>query len=197
MMPRPNWATFLLPGAMPAWVTRLTSRVKDDKLNPAPQTVITRRIEFDAGHRIPNHASKCRNVHGHRYVLEVTVAGPVIGTKGASDEGMVVDFSVLKELMVQLVADPWDHAFLVYWQDKAMLAALYHLPATKFVSFTSVPTAENLASAAFGLLQQPLAEKGLTLQQVRLFETPNSWADVTMLSFHPGSATQVVRPSVP
>ncbi|MDP2056292.1 MAG: 6-carboxytetrahydropterin synthase, partial [Thiobacillus sp.] len=36
--------------------------------------LITRRLEFDAGHRIPNHASQCRHLHGHRYALEITLS---------------------------------------------------------------------------------------------------------------------------
>ena len=38
---------------------------------------ITTRLEFDAGHRIPNHKSNCKNLHGHRYAIEVTVTGPI------------------------------------------------------------------------------------------------------------------------
>ena len=41
---------------------------------------ITRRLEFDAGHRIPDHASQCRHLHGHRYALEVTLSGDIITT---------------------------------------------------------------------------------------------------------------------
>ena len=36
---------------------------------------ITKRLEFDAGHRIPQHKSQCRNLHGHRYALEITLEG--------------------------------------------------------------------------------------------------------------------------
>ncbi|MHB8760606.1 MAG: 6-pyruvoyl trahydropterin synthase family protein, partial [Thiobacillus sp.] len=36
--------------------------------------LITRRLEFDAGHRIPNHGSQCRHLHGHRYALEITLS---------------------------------------------------------------------------------------------------------------------------
>ena len=36
---------------------------------------ITRRLEFDAGHRIPDHQSQCRHLHGHRYAIEITLAG--------------------------------------------------------------------------------------------------------------------------
>ena len=39
---------------------------------------ITRKLEFDAGHRIPDHKSQCRNLHGHRYTLEITLVGAVI-----------------------------------------------------------------------------------------------------------------------
>ena len=34
---------------------------------------ITRKLEFDAGHRIPDHTSQCRNLHGHRYTVEITL----------------------------------------------------------------------------------------------------------------------------
>jgi 6-pyruvoyltetrahydropterin/6-carboxytetrahydropterin synthase len=42
---------------------------------------ITRKLEFDAGHRIPDHKSQCRNLHGHRYTLEITLTGKVIDAK--------------------------------------------------------------------------------------------------------------------
>ena len=39
---------------------------------------ITRRLEFDAGHRNPDHRSQCRHLHGHRYAMEITLSGEVI-----------------------------------------------------------------------------------------------------------------------
>ena len=53
-----------------------------------PAVSVTRKLEFDAGHRIPDHRSQCRNLHGHRYVLEVTLAGDIVNSPGASDNGM-------------------------------------------------------------------------------------------------------------
>ena len=53
---------------------------------------ITRRIEFDAGHRIPNHQSQCRHLHGHRYALEITLGGGVIDAAGQPDDGMMMEF---------------------------------------------------------------------------------------------------------
>jgi 6-pyruvoyltetrahydropterin/6-carboxytetrahydropterin synthase len=34
-----------------------------------PAITITRRLEFDAGHRIPHHDGQCRHLHGHRYAI--------------------------------------------------------------------------------------------------------------------------------
>ena len=59
---------------------------------------ITTRLEFDAGHRIPSHKSQCRNLHGHRYAIEITLSGDVIHSEGVSDDGMVMDFSDVKAI---------------------------------------------------------------------------------------------------
>ncbi|MDR1661543.1 MAG: 6-carboxytetrahydropterin synthase, partial [Azoarcus sp.] len=57
---------------------------------------ITRRIEFDAGHRIPDHVGQCRNLHGHRYALEISFGGDIIDAPGCAVNGMVMDFSEIK-----------------------------------------------------------------------------------------------------
>jgi 6-pyruvoyltetrahydropterin/6-carboxytetrahydropterin synthase len=144
-------------------------------------SVITRKVEFDAGHRIPNHASKCRNLHGHRYVLECTVAGPLVDTQGDSSDGMVIDFGILKQIMLDEVAEPWDHALLVWDRDETLLQLVRGLELNecghKTVVLPCIPTAENLAGYAFTLLNARLLPTGLTLLRVRLYETPNCWAD--------------------
>ncbi|MQM35299.1 MAG: 6-carboxytetrahydropterin synthase QueD, partial [Candidatus Accumulibacter phosphatis] len=49
--------------------------------------LITRRLEFDAGHRIPDHKSQCRHLHGHRYALEITLGGEIIEQSGNPANG--------------------------------------------------------------------------------------------------------------
>ncbi len=141
---------------------------------------ITRRLEFDAGHRIPNHNSQCKHLHGHRYALEVTLSGDIITQEGLSEQGMVMDFSDVKRIAKEQVVDAWDHAFLVYRGDKVVLDFLNTLAEHKTVILEVVPTAENLAQVAFDLLAQAYRDtynNHLTLQRVRLYETPNNWAD--------------------
>lgn len=143
---------------------------------------ITRKLEFDAGHRIPDHKSQCRNLHGHRYVLEITLVGNVIDQEGCSDNGMIMDFSDVKTLAKQHLVDVWDHAFLAYAKDKAVIAFLDTIPGHKTVLIDSIPTVENLARTAFDILKTAYHDHygtGLRLHKVVLHETPNCWAEIT------------------
>ena len=143
---------------------------------------ITRKLEFDAGHRIPDHKSQCRNLHGHRYVLEITLVGKVIEQEGNSDNGMIMDFSDVKALAKQHLVDVWDHAFLVYSGDTAVRDFLGSLPGHKTVIIDCIPTVENLAQTAFKLLKAVFIDRfgtGLRLHKLVLHETPNCWAEIS------------------
>ena len=143
---------------------------------------ITRKLEFDAGHRIPDHKSQCRNLHGHRYTLEITLVGAVIDVEGSSDNGMIMDFSDVKSLAKQHLVDVWDHAFLAYEKDTAVLEFLNSLPGHKTVVIDRIPTVENLARTAFDILKAVFHDRygtGLRLRKVVLHETPNCWAEIS------------------
>jgi 6-pyruvoyltetrahydropterin/6-carboxytetrahydropterin synthase len=141
---------------------------------------ITRRLEFDAGHRIPDHKSQCRHLHGHRYVIEITLSGGIINKAGDAANGMVMDFSQVKDLAKSHLVDAWDHAFLAFAGDTTIVDFLNALPDHKTVILDRVPTAENLARIAFETLDTVYRDtygNHLQLEQVRLYETPNCWAD--------------------
>ena len=142
---------------------------------------ITRKLEFDAGHRIPDHKSQCRNLHGHRYTLEITLTGSVIDVEGSSDNGMIMDFSDVKALAKQHLVDVWDHAFLVYEKDAAVKDFLSSLPNHKTVVIDRIPTVENLAAVAWAILRAAFKDHygtGLHLHKLVLHETPNCWAEI-------------------
>ncbi|NBU05839.1 MAG: 6-carboxy-5,6,7,8-tetrahydropterin synthase, partial [Sphingobacteriia bacterium] len=52
----------------------------------------SRKIDFDAGHRVIGHQNKCQYLHGHRYSLEITATALEL-----DELGMVADFGVLKK----------------------------------------------------------------------------------------------------
>jgi 6-pyruvoyltetrahydropterin/6-carboxytetrahydropterin synthase len=141
---------------------------------------ITRRLEFDAGHRIPDHASQCRHLHGHRYAIEITLTGDIIDAAGQPVNGMVMDFGEVKAIAKEYVVDHWDHAFLVFRGDTVVAEFLASIPGHKTVVLDVVPTAEHLAEEAFRILDPLYRDSfgnSLRLERVRLYETPNCWAD--------------------
>lgn len=130
----------------------------------------TRRIEFDAGHRVPQHNGQCRRPHGHHYVVEATIRGDV------ADDGMIIDFGVLKDLLMKHVHDVLDHRFICAADDHPLITALDTVSPECVVTLPYAPTAENLATWAATVLDGVLPVN-LPLVHVRVSETPNCWAD--------------------
>ncbi len=138
---------------------------------------ITKVIEWDMGHRVPNHSNKCRNPHGHRYRLEVTVTGAINTNKNAPDEGMILDFFELKEILKVSIHDKLDHRFVVADSDTLFTSFFTsHKDDFAFVVVPFVPTVENMLQWCVERVKESL-NSGLHLSRARLYETSNSWAD--------------------
>jgi len=139
--------------------------------------LVTKQIEIDMGHRVPSHKGKCRNCHGHRYRIEVGVNDKVITKKGSSSEGMVIDFSDLKEIMMSRLDVIFDHSFTIFRLDKYAKVFLELANDGQKINFVPfIPTAENLAKYWYEILKKDLQSKGIRLLYVRVWETPTSTA---------------------
>jgi len=152
--------------------------------DPSDVTILTMlissKLEFDAGHRIPSHNSHCRHLHGHRYAIEITLSGNIITDEGIANQGMIMDYSEVKRIAKDTLINKWDHAFLVYSGDIQVLKFLQSIKDHKTVILDKPPTAENLALIAFDILDHAYIdnyENNLRLEKIRLYETPNCWAD--------------------
>jgi len=136
---------------------------------------VTKEIEFDAGHRVPLHDSKCRNPHGHRYKVKANVTGPL--QSAGSSSGMVVDFGHIKKLLTSNVHDRFDHGFIVQGSDEPLveflLASDWNVIVVDFP-----PTAEELARDIFDDLRELISGMGpgVVLESIEVFETPTSVA---------------------
>lgn len=126
--------------------------------------LVTRFVEFDTGHRVARHESKCKHLHGHRYKLTVAVGGP-IKDDNSPEHGMVIDFTRVKEALM-VIHDQYDHR-MILGADDPLLAAMQGLPG--LVVLPIQPTAENLAQLAFEQLQELLAP--LSIEYVEVQET--------------------------
>jgi 6-pyruvoyltetrahydropterin/6-carboxytetrahydropterin synthase len=126
---------------------------------------LTKRVEFCAAHRYDNPRwsaeenarmfGPCGNLHGHNYVLEVTVQG-----EPAPETGMVVDLKALKDVIIEAVMNRFDHKNL-------------NVDVPEFAD--TIPTPENLAVVIWDLLAPAL--QGCTLARIRLHEDGTTYVD--------------------
>jgi 6-pyruvoyltetrahydropterin/6-carboxytetrahydropterin synthase len=132
-----------------------------------PQCSVTRRVHFNAAHRLYNPKftderneatfGRCNNpnFHGHNYELEVTVEGTI-----DPDTGYVMDLGILKELVEETLVRRLDHRNL-------------NLDVPWFREL--IPTAENIAVVCWHQLK-PALPAGLALR-LRLWETPRNYVE--------------------
>ena len=131
---------------------------------------LTRRATFSASHYYWNDAwsaekneqvfGRCanRNGHGHNYTLEVTVAG-----EPDAVTGFVVDLKWLKDVIEEKIMKAYDHRHL-------------NLEVPEFAQAN--PTTENIAIASWKRLEPAVnAAKGARLSRVRVYETPEIFAE--------------------
>jgi len=144
--------------------------------------LITKQIEIDMAHRIPNHESKCRNLHWHRYVIEAWVEWEVIQKSWVANTWMVVDYSDLKKIMINYIDKFFDHWAVFYKDDKYvnilnLLLSFEDQDAAKMHFVNFIPTAENLAKFWFEMIKKPLNDEyDIKLIYLKVWETPTSSA---------------------
>jgi 6-pyruvoyltetrahydropterin/6-carboxytetrahydropterin synthase len=137
--------------------------------------IITKIIERDMWHRLPNHASKCRNLHWHRYQAHISLKWDIAPANWSSNEGMVVDFSDIKKIAKWYIDDNLDHGYMYIKSDPIWELATDMSMKTIAVDF--VPTSENIAKFLFEKLNLLFTEKywdSIILHQILLYETPSS-----------------------
>ncbi len=125
-------------------------------------------------HALPGYDGKCRYIHGHSYILYVTVKGTPESDETSPKYGMVMDFTELKSIVNKLIVDRLDHA-LVLRYDAPLADELQHAY-DKIVKVPYQPTCENMVTDFAEALQEALPDSVL-LHSVRLHETATSYAE--------------------
>jgi 6-pyruvoyltetrahydropterin/6-carboxytetrahydropterin synthase len=137
---------------------------------------VTREFRFEMAHALWNYDGPCRNVHGHSYILYVTVAGEPADNPDDSRNGMVIDFGDLKKLVRENIVDKFDHALMVAGFAPADKVESYRIHFSNVIVSPYQPTCENLVADIAGVLSGKMPP-GVTLFSVKLFETATSFAE--------------------
>ena len=129
---------------------------------------LTKRLDFSASHRYWHKEwSEKKNVevfgkctsqygHGHNYVLEATIRGPL-----DPDTGMIINIYELKPILEGVLKE-FDHKFLN--EDTDYFEEL-------------IPTTENFAKILYECLTEKLKCGECRLLKVRLYETKDLFVD--------------------
>ena len=118
------------------------------------EVCVTKAFTFDAAHNLINYKGKCEALHGHTYRLEVTVCGG----PDQLENGLLMDFGDLKDLVNKEVLSKLDHSYLNDHFEQ--------------------PSTEIVAMWIFETLKPHVEELGLALTSVKLFETATSWVEI-------------------
>jgi len=116
------------------------------------------REHFDAAHFLRNYQGKCSQLHGHRWDVEICVAGPRL-----DQVGMLVDFGEIKSAVKEIL-DKLDHQLIN--------------EVDGFKPEQLNPTAENLAFFLFLTIKDllKLEAESAQLAWIKVYESPDSWA---------------------
>lgn len=127
---------------------------------------VAKEWTFHAAHQLPNHDGACQRLHGHSYKLEVSVSGWVKPANGDPDEGMVLDFGVLKDIYMGEVEPFVEHQDL-----NVTLAGVCPLT-----------TSENVAGWMLRIFHEALSRREIKFEalSVKLWETPTSHVEVAL-----------------
>lgn len=144
-------------------------------MDKQPIIRITKEFKFEAAHALWNHDGLCKHIHGHSYILFVTVKGTPLNLPGDPKNGMVMDFSLLKQIVKPNIIDIFDHA-LVINANSPHIELANNKKFTRVIAVDYQPTCENMI-VDFKNRIEPFLPENVKLHSLRLHETATSYAD--------------------
>lgn len=137
---------------------------------------ITKEFKFEMAHALPNHKGLCKNVHGHSYILSVTLLGQAVEDDTRSDYGMVMDFGNLKKIVFDNVISVFDHALVLYNGSSEQLVNELKNNFAKLILVDYHPTSEKLIVDIKDRIQTKL-DGDIKLIKLQLRETATAYAE--------------------
>lgn len=137
---------------------------------------VTREFTFEMAHVLRNYDGPCRNVHGHSYRLFVTVSGLPVNDRTDPKDGMVIDFTDLKRIVLENIVDVFDHSVVVSRDFDSEKREMMTKTFGNTVVVDYQPTCENLISDFAAILKSKIPA-GVKLHSLKLYETARSYAE--------------------
>jgi len=137
---------------------------------------VTREFTFEMAHVLLNYDGPCKNVHGHSYRLFVTLSGVPVKDSVNPKNGMVIDFSDLKNIVQEKIINRFDHSVVISSDFDREKMGMTEKIFGNTVIVDYQPTCENLVADFAGRLINEIPP-GIKLHSLRLCETAKSYAE--------------------
>ncbi len=138
---------------------------------------VTKIFTFEMAHALEKYDGPCKNIHGHSYRLQVTVAGYPKENINDPKNGMVIDFGDLKKIVETHIIQKFDHAIVLGKNADTQIIKALSTEQQKLVLTDYTPTSENLLLDFVETLMQALNNGGNRLVSVILSETASSYVE--------------------
>ncbi|MDR1056652.1 MAG: 6-carboxytetrahydropterin synthase [Prevotellaceae bacterium] len=135
---------------------------------------LTKQFTLEMAHALEGYDGKCRHIHGHSYILYVTIMGTPCNDKLNPKYGMVMDFGELKAIVNKHIIDKLDHALILC--NDAVLSTELQQQYGSIILTDYQPTCENMIINFAGILKNELPAT-VKLHSLRLHETATSYAE--------------------
>ena len=136
---------------------------------------ITKEFRFEMAHALLDYNGPCKNIHGHSYVLFVTLIGKTKVSPKDPDDGMVMDFGILKKIVYDAIIHQFDHSLVLNADSpEPMLKGINSFQNVLLVPYQ--PTCENLLQDFANRLKMHLPVE-VSLHSLKLYETASSYAE--------------------
>ena len=139
-----------------------------------PVLRITKEFRFEGAHALTGYDGRCRNLHGHSYIMYVTIKGEPLNGTTSPKEGMVIDFKLLKSIVNENIIDIFDHALIL--RKDAALAEEIAQEYENVVIVDFQPSTENLICLFAETIRKSLPQ-GVELHSLKLHETAGSYVE--------------------
>lgn len=137
---------------------------------------ITKIFRFEMAHAICGYPGKCKNIHGHSYILHVTVAKSLRDDGFIPAPGFVLDFKELKIIVNEKVIEELDHRLVL--SDEYLKLNSAFVPAENIFEWKAEPSAENILIHVKQQIEMALPAE-IKLVKLKLYETSDSYAEWT------------------
>ncbi len=135
---------------------------------------LTKEFRYEGAHALMGYDGKCRHIHGHSYILYVTVKGSPSSDIASPKCGMLLDFTELKKIVNETIVFKFDHALTI--REGAPLIDELKAQYDNIIVLPFQPTCENLVIHFAELLSQRLP-KEVKLFSLKLYETATSYVE--------------------